>query len=912
MPESAHHDAAGTALNDANPAAQLDALRRREALLVAGQELAGLVTLEWHVLEDRIEWSRSPEFLLGPMPAGGYPLIREMVHPEDRPVWLKERDRALRGEGPGPAEFRLLRTDGELRWIAHVQRPSAVVDGRTTRVTIALLDITARRDAQDRATRLLQDAVENLEESFSLCDPEGRYVVTNRRFRQNNAEIAEFIRPGYRYEDAVRAAIGKGLFLDAIGREDAWIQERLAHRRERHPSAIEQHRKDDRWILIRETHLADGSVITLGLDITERKRAEERLQHFSEQLEKRVAERSAELADREALLRLVTSNVPVGIAYYDRARRLKFANQFYARSMGFDDAAPLIGRTLDELFPAAVLAEYEPYIERALRGEVVRYEASRQLDTLRTGENILVPEKSADGAVVGVFVAVVDITKRKRAELDLAGRETLLRLVTENIPIKIIYWDATGRTLFANPQYAKALGKASVAEVIGKTIPELIPAENWAAHRPYFDRALAGEGVRYEYTAPVGNSGVLDIHLVPDVGGDGSIRGVFATIVDISSLKTAQQELRRSLSLLEATLESTADGLLVVSPDGRISSFNRRFVQLWGIPHPVLESRDDHRAIEFVLGQLADPAAFTAKVEALYAHPEAESFDVLHFKDGRVFERYSRPQQVEGAVVGRVWSFRDVTARARAEAAVHELNAELEARVAMRTADLALANRELEAFSYTVSHDLRAPARAVAGFSQILLADHAAQLDEDGRRLLERMSAAGERMGEMIDGLLRLARVSRAELARAPLDLSAMARTVWEEVAATEPGRRVEFRATEGLRTHADPVLVRNVLQNLLGNAFKYTRPKAHGSVEFCTMDADGKVAYCIRDNGVGFDMAHAGKLFGVFQRVHGYDEFEGTGVGLATAQRIVARHGGRIWADARLGQGATFCFTLG
>ncbi len=767
---------------------QLDALRRRAALLEAGQELAGLVTLEWDVEQDCIEWSRDPAFLLGPRPPGGYPLIREMVHPDDRPAWLRERDRALRGEGPGPAEFRLLRTDGALRWVAHVQRPSMVTDGRTTRVTVALLDVTARREAQDRATRLLQEAVENLEESFSLCDPEGRYVVTNRRFRQNNAEIAEFIQPGYRYEDAVRAAIGKGLFLDAIGREDAWIQERLAHRREQHPTAIEQHRKDDRWVLIRETHLADGSVITLGLDITERKRAEERLQHLSEGLERLVAARTAELADREGML----------------------------------------------------------------------------------------------------------------------------RLVTENIPIKIIYWDATGRTLFANPQYAKALGKASVAEVIGKTIPELIPAENWVAHRPYFNRALAGEGVRYEYIAPVGNGSVLDIHLVPDRGDDGRVRGVFATIVDISSLKTAQQDLRRSLSLIEATLESTADGLLVVSSEGRISSYNRRFVQLWGIPYPVLESRDDHRAIEFVLGQLADPAAFTAKVEELYAHPDAESFDVLHFKDGRVFERYSRPQLVEGAVVGRVWSFRDVTARSQAEAEVRKLNADLEARVAQRTEDLALANRELEAFSYTVSHDLRAPARAVAGFSQILLADHAANLDEDGRRLLDRMSAAGERMGEMIDGLLRLARVTRAELARAPIDLSAIARTVWEEVAATEPGRRVEFRATEGLRAHADPVLVRNVLQNLLGNAFKYTRPMARGSVEFYTMDVDGKVAYCVRDNGVGFDMAYAGKLFGVFQRVHGYDEFEGTGVGLATAQRIVTRHGGRIWADARLGRGATFCFTLG
>jgi PAS domain-containing protein len=207
-------------VNDTDPGVQLDALRHREALLEAGQELAGLVTLEWYVDEDRIEWSRSPEFLLGPKPPGGYPVVREMVHPDDRDDWLAQRARALQSECPGAYEYRLVRTDGALRWVAHVQRTSKSVDGRPTLVTVTMLDVTARRTSQDEATRLLRDAVENLEESFSLCDPEGRYVVTNRRFRENNAEIAGHVRIGCRYEDAVRAGVAKGLYPDAIGNEE--------------------------------------------------------------------------------------------------------------------------------------------------------------------------------------------------------------------------------------------------------------------------------------------------------------------------------------------------------------------------------------------------------------------------------------------------------------------------------------------------------------------------------------------------------------------------------------------------------------------------------------------------------------------------------------------------------------------
>jgi light-regulated signal transduction histidine kinase (bacteriophytochrome) len=220
------------------------------------------------------------------------------------------------------------------------------------------------------------------------------------------------------------------------------------------------------------------------------------------------------------------------------------------------------------------------------------------------------------------------------------------------------------------------------------------------------------------------------------------------------------------------------------------------------------------------------------------------------------------------------------------------------------------ANRELEAFSYSVSHDLRAPLRSIEGFSQILLEDHARGLDEEARGYLGRVRAASRRMSTLIDDLLDLSRVSRGPLRREVIDLSAIAREVAAELRKSRPEREVEFVMAGGLTATGDPRLLRIALENLLGNAFKFTEKRPRAVVEFGAT-GDGRVAYYVRDNGVGFDMAYADKLFGAFQRLHPPEHFEGTGIGLATVQRIVHRHGGRVWAEGDVGEGATFYFTL-
>ena len=240
----------------------------------------------------------------------------------------------------------------------------------------------------------------------------------------------------------------------------------------------------------------------------------------------------------------------------------------------------------------------------------------------------------------------------------------------------------------------------------------------------------------------------------------------------------------------------------------------------------------------------------------------------------------------------------------------HELQERHEA-VRRNAAELLAANQELDAFAYSVSHDLRAPLRSIDGFSHVLLEDYAAQLDQAGRDSLQRVRAASQRMATLIDDLLKLARVTRAEMRTEVVDLSGMARDIVAELQRATPERHVEFAIAPGLQARGDPRLLRVALDNLLRNGWKYTAKQPRPQIEFASTNVNGERAFVVRDNGAGFDMKYADKLFGVFQRLHSAAEFEGTGVGLATVRRIITRHGGRIWAEGAVDRGATFYFTL-
>jgi len=268
---------------------------------------------------------------------------------------------------------------------------------------------------------------------------------------------------------------------------------------------------------------------------------------------------------------------------------------------------------------------------------------------------------------------------------------------------------------------------------------------------------------------------------------------------------------------------------------------------------------------------------------------------------------------VEDGGLVRIWATKqDITRIKTAEEEIRVLNNELEQRVKQRTAQLEAANRELESFAYTVSHDLRAPLRAIDGYTKILLEDYAPLLDDEGRRVCSVISGGARTMGRLIEDLLSFSRVGRVEMQSLTVDMGALAHRAFNELTTPGDRQRIDFRVASLPPAQGDPSLLRQVWANLVGNAVKFSSGRERAVIEVSAETGDNGPVYSIRDNGAGFDMRYADKLFGVFQRLHGAHEFEGTGVGLAIVQRIVQRHGGRIWGEGETDRGAVFHFTLG
>ena len=317
-----------------------------------------------------------------------------------------------------------------------------------------------------------------------------------------------------------------------------------------------------------------------------------------------------------------------------------------------------------------------------------------------------------------------------------------------------------------------------------------------------------------------------------------------------------------------------------------------------------------------VAESLAATAPDRARSTVLAAHQRALAGEAAAFElelAGRTYQAHVEPFRDDaGQVTGTVGLALDLHDRWRAEAEVRRLNAELERRVLERTAALAAANAELDAFSYSVSHDLRAPLHTVSGFAQALLEDAGDQLDATAQEHLGRIQAASAHMGQLIDGLLRLSRAARSPLRRARVDLSALVAATADDLRRRDPGRAVEVHVPAGIVARGDAQLLAVVVENLLGNAWKFTGKHPTAKIQFGADDGKGEPAFFVRDDGAGFDPAYADKLFGAFQRLHAANQFDGSGIGLATVQRIVARHGGRVWAEGLPEQGATFWFTLG
>ncbi len=412
--------------------------------------------------------------------------------------------------------------------------------------------------------------------------------------------------------------------------------------------------------------------------------------------------------------------------------------------------------------------------------------------------------------------------------------------------------------------------------------------------------------------------GVLTVYArEPDVFQDKEVSLLVEAAADISfALENAARDKERRQAQTAARREQVFSSTLIESmpgifyfydEQGRFLRWNQNLMTASGYSAGEIANM---RPTEFIAAE--HKSLTEERIREVFDKGESSLEAELRSKDGTTAPYYFTGKRiVVDGLVGLVGMGLDISARKSAEAEVHRLNAELEQRVIERTAQLNAANKELEAFSYSVSHDLRAPLRAVIGFAEIVLADFGAGLPDEGQRLLKRIRNRGLLMGQLIDDLLAFSRLGRQPLNRREVNMRALVEAALQDLAPQFDGRRIEFNLGELPPGYCDAVLLRQVWVNLLSNAIKYSRGRVPATVEVGSSTENGECVYYVRDNGAGFDMQFAHKLFNVFQRLHLADEFEGTGVGLAIVQRIVQRHGGRVWAEAEEQRGATFYFTL-
>ncbi len=600
----------------------------------------------------------------------------------------------------------------------------------------------------------------------------------------------------------------------------------------------------------------------------------------------------------------------IGMAQPDG--RLTYLNSAGRRMVGWKIHEDVTCRAISEIHPPWVMQKIDDEAIPTAKREGYWQGETAVVDS--TGREIpvnqiIMAHHSIDGKLLFLSTTIRDMSEQRAVEQALRESEERFRIIANQAPIMIGVSDENGTINFLNKTWL---------DFRGKTIEKGVYWD-WTegVHPEDYDRVIMNmrisinnrEPYSMEYRVQDKNKEyhwILDTS-IPTTGVDGQPSGYINTAVDISERKQIEKALRESEENFRKIFDVNPFPLGISRiKDSKAMLVNRAILDLTETSPDEIDSM---KGLDFY----ADPEDRRRIIEALKQDGRKSGVVLnLRKKSGEIRRMLMNAFPIRYAgedclLVGMA----DLTEQIEAEEEVRRLNSELELRVKERTAQLETANRELESFSYSVSHDLRTPLRSINGFATILSEEYSDILPSAAKKYLQRIEKAAVHMGLLIDDLLMFARLNRQPINKHTLQPAEILKQVFDEMSGEYEGRQVTLSIGEMPECHADPILLKAVLENLLSNAIKYTRPRPQALIEAGSLVKNGHTVYYIKDNGVGFNMEYYDKLFGVFQRLHGKDEFEGTGVGLATVQHILHRHGGDIWAESVEGYGATFFFTL-
>ncbi|MBL8448059.1 MAG: PAS domain S-box protein [Zoogloeaceae bacterium] len=624
------------------------------------------------------------------------------------------------------------------------------------------------------------------------------------------------------------------------------------------------------------------------------------------------------LTESETRYRNTFEHAPVGIATLSPGGTWQTVNDTLCEILG-RRRGDLVGNRYEAITHADDQEKDRQDLRKLAEGDL--HTASREKRFLGQDGSIiwtrvtLSAQYDSYGTTRGLICVVEDITDRIAALQALRASEERYRRLLDLAPDGIIL-QRDGIIQFANPASVTLLGAQAESDLVGRSFLDQVDTDFRPQEEAHFETLSGLDGGRHvpphhvrlrrvDGTAVDVESSAVAIEL--------DYRPAVLSIVrDITERQAASQALVESQSRYKDVVESVNEVIFRTDDRGRFAFLNQAWNRITGFR---VEDSLGRSLVDFLHPDDRARARNTLEQVLAGTRPDCHAELRIRTRDGQIRwieSAMRRAVTAEGDGSGIFGSLDDISSRKIAELTLRNLNQELEARVRLRTAELENSNRELEAFSYSVSHDLRAPLRAIDGFAHIIEEDYADHIDPAGRAYLVRIRTATHRMAALIDDLIELARLTRQALRREHVDVSELAGQIVDELRAENPERVVDFQITQGLTANADRALIRVVFENLLRNAWKFTARVPRAEVSVTGERVDGKLVYCVSDNGVGFDMAFANKLFRPFHRLHGSAEFSGSGIGLATVERVIQRHGGRVWAESKPNAGARFYFTLG